>query len=127
MRKKHPEDDLQRFVVDLLRAKAFPDVIWFHPPNGGGRSKAEAGIFKALGVLAGVADIVIIYAKAPGAFLELKSSKGSLNASQKAFKARCEGLGLRYAVARSPEEASAILWSWGVIESNPLAHDARAA
>jgi hypothetical protein len=31
-----------------------------HVPNGGGRSKAEAGIFKAMGVLAGFPDLLVI-------------------------------------------------------------------
>ena len=54
-----PEENLHRACVAYLRA-ALPKP-WFcaHVPNGGGRSKAEAGILKAMGVLAGMPDLLI--------------------------------------------------------------------
>ena len=55
-----PEEKLHRAAVEYLRATLPKPWFCFHCPNGGGRSKAEAGILKALGVLAGVPDLLII-------------------------------------------------------------------
>lgn len=54
------EEKLQRQLVAYLRAALPAPWIVFHPANGGGRSKAEAGILKAMGVLAGVPDLFVI-------------------------------------------------------------------
>ena len=58
------EDAIQRNVVrwlstlDVQRRLA---AVWFHVPNGGGRSPIEASIFKGLGVKAGVADLIFLW------------------------------------------------------------------
>lgn len=55
-----PEETLHRACVAYLRASLpKPWIVW-HTPNGGGRSKAEAGILKALGVLAGMPDLFVM-------------------------------------------------------------------
>ena len=55
-----PEERVQRELVAYLRANLPKPWLVFHVPNGGGRSKAEAGILKAMGVLAGVPDLLVI-------------------------------------------------------------------
>lgn len=70
---RRPEERLQRALVDRLmgplnrqgqrtRALGLLPEPWLvlHVPNGGGRSKAEAGILKAMGVLAGMPDLLVI-------------------------------------------------------------------
>ena len=37
------------------------DAVWWHTPNGGKRTRAEAGKFKAMGVRAGFPDIAILW------------------------------------------------------------------
>lgn len=54
-----PEENLHRACVAYLRAALPPPWFCAHIPNGGGRSKAEAGILKAMGVLAGMPDLLI--------------------------------------------------------------------
>jgi hypothetical protein len=55
-----PEEQLHRAAVAYLRASLpHPWKCW-HTPNGGHRSKAEAGIFKALGVLPGMPDLFVL-------------------------------------------------------------------
>ncbi len=54
-----PEELLHRSVIEWLEWQK-PNCLWFHPYNSGYRTKAEAGIGKALGVLAGVADLVFV-------------------------------------------------------------------
>ena len=57
---RRPEEQLQRALVAHLRARLpKPWLVWA-TPNGGGRSKAEAGILKAMGVLAGVPDLFVM-------------------------------------------------------------------
>lgn len=57
---KRPEEVLHRACLDYLRATLpKPWIVW-HTPNGGGRSKAEAGILKAMGVLAGMPDLFVL-------------------------------------------------------------------
>lgn len=60
-KKNNIEDRLQMAVATYLdfNAKKY-GYRWFHPPNGGARGKAEAGIFKAMGVKPGVPDILIM-------------------------------------------------------------------
>jgi len=54
------EEQLHRACVAHLQAALpKPWIVW-HTPNGGGRSKAEAGILKAMGVLAGMPDLFVM-------------------------------------------------------------------
>ena len=57
---RRPEQQLQKAVVAHLRARLpKPWLVWA-TPNGGGRSKAEAGVQKAMGVLAGIPDLFVL-------------------------------------------------------------------
>lgn len=57
---KRPEENLHRACVAYLRATLPKPWMCWHNANGGYRSKAEAGIFKALGVLAGMPDLFVM-------------------------------------------------------------------
>jgi hypothetical protein len=46
-RRSHPEQQIQRAVLDHLRWRAVPGAFAFHVPNGGWRSAVEAAIFKS--------------------------------------------------------------------------------
>ena len=57
---RRPEQQLQKAVVAHLRARMpKPWLVWA-TPNGGGRSKAEAGVQKAMGVMAGIPDLFVL-------------------------------------------------------------------
>ena len=60
MRMDRREERLQRALVAYLRLALPKPWLVFCVPNGGGRSKAEAGVFKALGVLAGMPDLFVL-------------------------------------------------------------------
>ena len=96
-----------------LLATAGLDVLAFHPANGGRRGKAEAGRFKALGVVAGIPDVVVIAASRVYG-LELKTRTGRVSERQKVIAERWRRAGGAYAVARSIDEARAILAAWGI-------------
>ena len=110
------EEDLHRAIVGMIAVEARTGVIAFHVPNGGRRGKAEAGRLKGMGTLAGVPDLIVI-ADGRAFGLEIKTEKGRLSKEQKIMRQRFARAGIEYEVARSVEEARAILQRWGVIES----------
>ena len=102
---KKQEAHFQTAVVRLLRLNGF---FVFAVPNGGSRHAREAHNLKLQGVMAGVADLVILLPGGQAVFAELKSPDGSGRQSpaQRAFAASVRCLGFDYQ-----------LWdSWPAIE-----------
>ncbi|HET6631538.1 MAG TPA: VRR-NUC domain-containing protein [Rhodanobacteraceae bacterium] len=92
----------------------------FAVPNGGGRSKAEAGRLKAEGVTAGVPDICCALPRLcyHGLWIELKrppapGAKGRVSPEQQAFIDESLLLGYHAAVCHGEDEAWD-LWLWYV-------------
>lgn len=56
-----------------------------HVPNGGSRNKIEAAKFKAMGLRAGVPDLLLVMPSTDhhGLWIELKSKKGKVQDNQK--------------------------------------------
>ena len=109
------EEQLHRAVVDLLQIYENRGLLAFcHVGNGGRRSKAEAGIFRALGVRAGVPDLLVWAAGGRGFGVELKASTGKLSPAQTFWHATLETLGHRGYVVRSLDEMEAVLRAEGV-------------
>lgn len=79
-------------------------LTFFHVPNGGRRGKAEGAIFKAMGVRAGVADLVLLFPSGRCAFIEIKSPKGRLSPAQKVFRNTVEDMGFPFAECRGVDE-----------------------
>ena len=100
-KRNRPEQAIQRAVVQYLRImENLGELTFFHVPNGGRRSKAEAGIFKSLGVRAGVPDLVVLFPGGRCAFIEIKAPQGRLSAAQKAFRNTAEVMGFPFAECR---------------------------
>lgn len=111
-----PEEQLQRAVVQLLAIYEARGLLAFcHVPNGGWRSKAEAGAFVALGVRRGVPDL-LVWALGGCFGIELKSATGRLSAEQIAWRNTLASLGHRVYVCRSLDEVEAVLRIEGVPE-----------
>lgn len=119
------EDGLQIAVASYLDVALVRDAVWYHVPNGGSRSKAEAGRFKAMGVLSGVPDVTIHHAGRTY-FIELKvpadrpilgrvRRAGVLNEGQKSFRTRIEAAGFPYVVCRSVWDVEETLRGWGLL------------
>ncbi len=101
-------------VARHFRLRAVPGVIWWHTPNGELRNKSVAAKSKAMGVLAGVPDLVLLHeGRAYG--LELKTSTGRVSAEQRAVLAAFEQAGAFTAVAFNVEAALEILRAWGLL------------
>jgi len=111
---KRPEQTLQIAVVKHLNARSEPGVFWFHCPNGGKKSPQMGAIHKALGVVPGVPDLIILKGgKMYG--LELKAPGGRLSDSQRLVGPRMEECGAEISVARSIDEALITLECWGIL------------
>ncbi len=112
--KNRPEEDLHRATVQYLAASMPLASFWFTVPNQRGtRKKYEMGILKALGVKAGVPDIVAIY---EGRFIgiELKAPKGKISENQERASDAIVMAGGLYTVARSVEEVEHYLRAIGL-------------
>lgn len=91
--------------------------LLFAVPNGGARSKATAGKLKAEGVVAGVADLILLvprcfkahddegwYNTVHALCIEMKTPVGHQSPEQKEWQRLIEEHGYKYAVVRSLDE-----------------------
>ena len=108
--RRNPRDEehrLQSACVRWFRIK-FPQMAHnlFAVPNGGRRDKATGGRLKAEGVLAGVADLILLKANANyhGLLIEMKTKSGRQSDSQKEWQRLIEQDGYKYTVCRSLDE-----------------------
>lgn len=108
-----PEEALHRAVALYLDLALGDGATWFHPANGGGRSRAEAGVLKALGVKSGVPDVMIVCAGRVFG-IELKTNKGRLSPAQTERHAILRDAGCPVEIARSVDDVDACLRAWNI-------------
>lgn len=68
-----------------LQSHVYPELnLLFHIPNGSNKSKAQAGLFKAMGLKSGVPDLFLPVARGKfhGLFIEMKTNKGRPSKTQ---------------------------------------------
>lgn len=117
-RQRKPSRDLEHneqvVFFNRIRALAMNDPAYAVPasrtfaiPNGGGRSKREAGRLKAEGVKAGVSDIFCSVARGGlhGLYIEMKSPTGSPSREQTAWVNESIDEGYAGAVCRGADLA----------------------
>jgi hypothetical protein len=110
------EHKLQVSLMDYLASAARDEIFYFAVPNQSNRHIASATKMKREGVRSGVADLVFMLPKGRVGWLEMKTAKGVLSDTQKAFRDRALALGHLWAMARSVDEAIVHLTSWGVMK-----------
>ena len=110
-----PEASLQMAVVQHLMLRAPKGAIWFSVPNEGKRSPAIGAHLKRMGMLPGVADLVICLPGDTPSFLELKAKGERQSDDQIAFQDLCRRNGSRYEVADNIDDALAVLRRWGAV------------
>ena len=80
--------------------------LLFAVPNGGARDQVTGARLKAEGVVAGVADLILLHSNDTYCALaiEMKTPKGRQSPSQKDWQLRFEGNGGKYVICRTLEE-----------------------
>lgn len=79
---KRPEQALQRACVEFLRQCAPDGLAWSAINPVPAKSKAVAGISKAMGMQAGIPDLLLIW-KGRAIFAEFKVDGGRLSPAQR--------------------------------------------
>ena len=113
MTRCRPEQKLQKAVLEHLRWRGVPGLFVAHYPAGGWRSSIEAAIFKSLGVVAGIPDLLIVYQGQLYA-LELKTAYGRLTPTQIDTQRRMRAAGAIVATAVEIDAVLDILEGWGL-------------
>jgi VRR-NUC domain-containing protein len=113
-RRAQPEAQIQRALVEHLRLRAKPDVLWLHVPNGEKRDKITGARLKGLGVIPGAADL-LLWHEGNSFALELKSPGRRPTEAQLEFMARFNEAGGHTAVAEGIDRALACLDAWGLL------------
>jgi hypothetical protein len=114
------EESIQRKVIQEIRRRGVPDLVYFHPPNGGWRHPHAASRFKTLGALAGVSDIVaLLYGRFYA--LELKAPGGKMSPAQHDFQRRVKRAGGTAECCDGLASAIALIerWGWLFPETQP--------
>jgi len=126
--RQHPEDELQRVIVQWLGYSLRPGVLVHHSPNER-RDFREAQRMKSAGVMPGWPDLTLAwpvtmkrYGDGEGnlAFIEIKTTGGRLTAAQIVFQQWCAEGGVPHAVARSLDDVAAAVGAWGLTRDNQL-------
>jgi VRR-NUC domain protein len=102
------ESVLQTACVKWFRLQ-YPDLIIYAVPNGGSRNVREAQRLKAEGVLAGVADLVVLLPQGKSLYIEMKVKGNRQTENQKAFQDKAITLGHPYTVCYSFEEFKEVI------------------
>lgn len=108
-RRAHPEEDLQRACIKWadLESGRYPLLRrLIHVPNGGKRSKGEAGKMKAMGVKKGVPDLVLPFRSGiySGLAIEVKAPGEKTTLEQDEWLADFDGDGYLTGVVYSLDE-----------------------
>lgn len=119
VRRRQPEAQIQRAVLQHIKARGVPNLFAFHVPSGGYRRKTEAAIFKGLGVVAGVPDLILIHQGLVYG-LEIKTSTGVVTLPQQQTHAALRRAGATVEVVRGLDEALRQLEKWGLLRGSVI-------
>jgi hypothetical protein len=111
------ERQVQLGVLDNLKLRGVPRLLWWHCPNGGSRNKAEAARLKQLGTLAGVGDLLLLDRRGRFFSLELKVASGArVTEQQLAWRDAVNSNNGFAAIAHGVDEALRILECWQLLK-----------
>jgi hypothetical protein len=106
---------VQCALADTLRRWADPRWWWSHLPSGEKRDVVTGARLKRAGLRRGLPDFMFLSALGDTAWLELKRPDGRLSPEQAAFLDFCRGRGDHVLMARSYDDAIALLQDIGVL------------
>tara|TARA_R110002020_G_scaffold203286_2_gene406880 strand:+ start:9442 stop:9798 length:357 start_codon:yes stop_codon:yes gene_type:complete len=116
---RNDEHEVQKAICQYLDIRK---IFYFAIPNGGKRSKSEAGKFRAEGVKSGIPDLCLLM-NGIAFFLEVKrpkngkTPKGRLTANQQIMIEKIEDAGSDTAVVYSVADVIGQLIDWGFNET----------
>lgn len=115
------EGPIHKAILAYLRA-ALPGAVIHHSPNelnlsANPKSKAIAQAkAKAMGMLRGFPDLLVIYCGSVWC-IEVKAPKGRISDAQQQVGADIEAMGGRWGIARSVDDARALVEAWKAAET----------
>ena len=111
------EAQIHKAVVDYFHKAKRPRVVVHHSPNGAKRSRWEQAQVARAGMMAGWPDLTFV---ADGRVygLELKTDRGRLTPSQATAHDMLKEAGMKIAIARSVDEAVAVLRGWNLVRDD---------
>ena len=109
------EQQIQIASVRLFDLDLAAGWRFFHVPNGGGRTKAEAAILKGMGVKPGVADVLFLSPLGLVYMLEFKAPGKTQRREQDEWENWCGSAGVPYRIAESVDDALRIATEWGAL------------
>jgi hypothetical protein len=109
------EQQIQKAVFAHLRQRASRGAFFWHPFAGGFRRPKEAAIYKGLGAIAGLPDVMVLR---DGRLycLELKREGGRLSKDQERVLAALRDAGASATHAHGLDQALRVLEGWGVLK-----------
>jgi hypothetical protein len=109
-----PEQQIHRAVVQHLRQRGAPGLVFIHPANGGFRRPIEAAVFRGLGVRPGASDL-LLWHEGKSYALELKAPGGRPTVAQLEFLSDMENAGAFTCMTEGLDRALKVLESWGLL------------
>lgn len=113
MKRNYPEQDLQKSVAAFLDRALPSDAVWSAINPVSAKSKAAAGLSKAMGLKPGILDLFILW-RCKVYFIELKSKTGTVSDDQKTIIIRLEIAGAKCAICKTLESVQAQLTIWRI-------------
>lgn len=102
------EEQIHKAVIQEVRLRKKPDVVYWHTPNDARRSWGNVARLKAMGMVPGVPDLIFCH-NGEISFLEIKAERGRLSDNQKEFHARLAATGFPVMVGYSRDECLSFL------------------
>lgn len=117
------EDGIQEQFVSWFRLQ-FPLIILYSVPNGSYKTPAQRWLFQKTGQLPGITDLVIASARGGyfGAYLELKSAKGTVKPNQKLIIPKLMQAGYKVGVKWDLESAKNFASDYLKLPPTPLVY-----
>ena len=117
LRRQRPEQLIQRALIEHLRLRSVPGLVYLHPANGGARSAVEGAIFKSLGVVPGAPDL-LLWKDGKSFAIELKAEGGRTSDAQVEMLTRLKDAGVATAVCHGIDSAIATLEGWQLLRGS---------
>jgi hypothetical protein len=102
-------------LADTLQRWGNPEWFWSHLPSGDKRHPITAMRLKRMGLRRGLPDFIFLCSDGHTAWLELKRPNGKLSVEQAAFLDFCQARGDSVLLARTYDDAVALLQDLGVL------------